>query len=97
MPHTKSAWKRMKQAEKRKLHNRAVIKKVKAQVRTFLAAVKSNDLAKAAEEMKTAGKLLDRAGTKGYIHANKASRLKSRMAHRLDKAKKAPPKEAAGK
>lgn len=97
MPHTKSAWKRMAQAEKRKLHNRAVIKKVKAQVRVFLAAVKSNDLGKAAEEMKTAGKLLDRAGTKGYIHANKASRLKSRMAHRLDKAKKAPPKEAAAK
>ena len=97
MPHTKSAWKRMKQAEKRKLHNRAVIKKVKAQVRAFLAAVKANDMAKAADEMKTAGKLLDRAGTKGYIHANKASRLKSRMAHRLDKAKKAPPKAAATK
>ena len=94
MPHTTSAWKRMKQAEKRKLHNRAVIKKVKAQVRVFLSAVKANDLTKAAEEMKTAGKLLDRAGTKGYIHANKASRLKSRMAHRLDKAKKAPAKTA---
>jgi small subunit ribosomal protein S20 len=94
MPHTKSAWKRMKQAEKRKLHNRAVIKKVKAQVRAFLAAVKGSDLTKAAEEMKQAGKLLDRAGTKGYIHANKASRLKSRMAHRLDKAKKAPVKSA---
>jgi ribosomal protein S20 len=117
MPHTKSAWKRMAQAEKRKLHNRTVIKKVKAQVRAFLAPVKAAETArhaeqvasaagdtakasdqaaartqhlnKAAEEMKTAGKLLDRAGTKGYIHANKASRLKSRMAHRLDKAKKA--------
>ena len=97
MPHTTSAWKRMKQAEKRKLHNRAIIKKVKAQVRAFLAAVKSSDLTKAADEMKTATKLLDRAGTKGYIHANKASRLKSRMAHRLAKAKAAPPKEAGAK
>lgn len=90
MPHTKSAWKRMRQAEKRKLHNRVVIKKVKLQVREFLKAVKANDLTKAGEEMKTAGKLLDRAGCKGYIHANKASRLKSRMAHRLTKAQAAP-------
>lgn len=97
MPHTKSAWKRMKQAEKRRVHNKAVVKKVKAQVRAFIAAVKTNDLTKAATEMSAAAKLLDRAGTKGYIHANKASRLKSRMAHRLDKAKKAPPKEAAAK
>lgn len=92
MPHTKSAWKRMKQAEKRKLHNRAVVKKVKAQVRVFLAAVKGNDLTKAAAEMSAAATLLDRAGTKGYIHANKASRLKSRMAHRLAKAKTTPAK-----
>ncbi len=88
MPHTTSAWKRMKQAEKRKLHNRAIIKKVKAQVRAFLSAVKSSDMTKAADEMKKAGQLLDRAGCKGYIHANKASRLKSRMAHRLEKAAK---------
>lgn len=97
MPHTTSAWKRMKQAEKRKLHNRAVIKKVKAQVRAFLSAVKSTDMTKAADEMKKAGQLLDRAGCKGYIHANKASRLKSRMAHRLEKAKTTPAKDAAAK
>lgn len=97
MPHTKSAWKRMKQAEKRKLHNRVIVKKVKAQVRTFLAAVKTNDLTKAVTEMSAAAQLLDRAGTKGYIHANKASRLKSRMAHRLAKAQAAPAKEPASK
>ena len=94
MPHTTSAWKRMKQAEKRKLHNRAIIKKVKAQVRAFLSAAKTGDLTKAADEMKKAGQLLDRAGCKGYIHANKASRLKSRMAHRLEKAKNTPAKTA---
>lgn len=92
MPHTKSAWKRMEKAEKRRVHNRQIIKKLKAQLRAFLTAVKSGDLAKAGEEMNTAAKLLDRAGTKGYIHANKASRLKSRMALRLNKAKNAPAK-----
>ena len=92
MPHTKSAWKRMRKAEKRRAHNRVVVKKLKAQVRTFLAAVKANDLTAATTEMNTAAGLLDRAGTKGYIHKNKASRLKSRMAHRLAKAKAAPAK-----
>lgn len=92
MPHTKSAWKRMEKAEKRRVHNRAIIKKLKGQLRAFLTAVKGNELDKAAAEMKTAATLLDRAGCKGYIHRNKASRLKSRMAHRLAKANTAPAK-----
>jgi small subunit ribosomal protein S20 len=79
----------MEKSEKRRVHNRAIIKKLKGQLRTFLTAVKANDLTAAAKEMSTAAKLLDRAGCKGYIHANKASRLKSRMAHRLAKASKA--------
>jgi small subunit ribosomal protein S20 len=92
MPHTKSAWKRMEKAEKRRAHNRVILKKLKAQLRAFIAVVKSGDFAKATVEMNTAAKLLDRAGTKGYIHSNKASRLKSRMALRLNKAKTAPKK-----
>ncbi len=92
MPHTKSAWKRMEKAEKRKVHNRLIIKKLKQQLKAFVGAVRTNDLTKAVTEMNTASKLLDRAGCKGYIHANKASRLKSRMAHRLAKAKTAPAK-----
>jgi small subunit ribosomal protein S20 len=82
----------MEKAEKRRKHNRLILKKLKAQLRAFIAAAKANDTTKAAEEMRVAGKLLDRAGCKGYIHANKASRLKSRMAHRLAKVGKTPAK-----
>jgi small subunit ribosomal protein S20 len=82
----------MAKAEKRRVHNRSILKKLRGQLRTFLTAVKANDLTKAATEVSNAAQLLDRAGCKGYIHRNKASRLKSRMAHRLAKAKAAPAK-----
>ena len=92
MPHTKSAMKRMVKAEKRRVHNKAILKNLKRQIKLFLVAVKANDLPKATEELNTSSKLLDRAGVKGYIHANKASRLKSRLALRLNKAQANPAK-----
>jgi len=85
MPHTKSAWKRMAQAEKRRDHNREIIRKLKFQLKLFRAAVKTGDVANVEAEMRTTAKLFDRAGTKGYIHRNKASRMKARMAARLAK------------
>ena len=89
MPHTKSAWKRMRKSEELRDHNRVIIRKLKIQLKAFLVAVKTGDKAKAGEEMKTTVKLFDRAGTKGYIHRNKAARMKSRLALRLAKMDKA--------
>ena len=40
MPHTKTAKKRLRQNEKRRLHNRAIKKAIKIQTKTFLAALK---------------------------------------------------------
>ncbi len=85
MPHTKSAWKRMRKSEEARDHNRVIIRKMKIQLKAFLVAVKGGDKTKANEEMTKAVKLFDRAGTKGYIHRNKASRIKSRMAARFAK------------
>jgi small subunit ribosomal protein S20 len=76
----------MKTAEKARVLNRSIIKKLKVALKTFIAAVKANDLEKAKADMKIAESLFDRAGTKGYIHRNKAARVKSRMAARLAKA-----------
>jgi small subunit ribosomal protein S20 len=83
MPHTKSAWKRMRKSEEARDHNRVIIRKLKIQLKAFLVAVKSGDKTKANEEMTKSAKMFDRAGTKGYIHRNKAARVKSRMAARL--------------
>ena len=83
MPHTDSAWKRLRQNEKRRKSNRAVAKKIKLARRAVDAEVKGGDAAKVETAFKGTQATLDRAATKGYIHPNKAARLKSRLVKRL--------------
>ena len=45
--------------------------------------IKAGDAAKTTTEVKTTQAMLDRAATKGYIHPNKAARLKSRLVKRV--------------
>ena len=90
MPHTPSAAKRLRKSEKRRRQNRAAAKKVKAVRRTVDAALKAGDAAKTQGEFKTTQAALDRAATKGYIHPNKAARLKSRLVKRLRSAANKP-------
>lgn len=89
MPHTASAWKRLRQNEKRRRRNRLVAKKLKKQRKATDAAIAAGDPAKLAEEFKRTQALLDRAADKGYIHPNKAARLKSRLVKRMRAAAKA--------
>lgn len=83
MPHTASAWKRLRKSEKRRKHNRTIAKSIKQKCRTLAEALVSKDPAKSAESAKAVVQSLDRAATKGYIHKNKAARLKSRMAKKV--------------
>jgi small subunit ribosomal protein S20 len=89
MPHTPSASKRLRKSEARRKRNRLATKKIKAQRRAADGALKANDAAKTATEFKTTQAILDRAADKGYVHKNKAARLKSRLAKRLRAAAKA--------
>lgn len=79
MPHTASAWKRLRKAEKRRRQNKLAAKKIKSQRKAVAAALADSDAAKAATEFKNTQAVLDRAANKGYIHKNKAARLKSRL------------------
>jgi small subunit ribosomal protein S20 len=90
MPHTPSAAKRLRKSEKRRRQNRTAAKKIKAQRKESDKAIKVGDAAQIATEFKTTQTILDRAAGKGYIHPNKAARLKSRLAKRLRKAASAP-------
>ena len=83
MPHTPSAAKRLRKNEKRRIRNRIVAKKLKSQRKATDAAIKAGDTAKIAAEAKVTQAMLDRAADKGYIHPNKAARLKSRMVKRI--------------
>lgn len=91
MPHTASAWKRLRKNEKRKKQNRATAKTIKIKRKAVVAALKEGDVAKTGEAAKATQATLDRAADRGYIHKNKAARLKSRLAKKI-KAAAAPKK-----
>ena len=82
----------MKQAELRQKRNRTVLKAVKLKTREATAVLKTGDAPKAAAELKLTQKKLDQAAAGGYIHKNKAARLKSRFAKKLQKIGASPSK-----
>jgi small subunit ribosomal protein S20 len=75
----KSAIKRHKQSEKRRLRNTAVKSTIKTAVKKVRVAADSGNKDEAADNLKTAAKLLDKAVTKGVLHRNNASRRISRL------------------
>ncbi len=83
MPHTQSAWKRLRQNERRRRRNRAWYKRIKKQRRAVTDAIAAGDAKNTLEQMRLAQQLLDRAADKGYIHPNKAARLKSRLIKKI--------------
>lgn len=79
MANTKSAIKRMRQAERRRLRNRAVRSKVRTAVK-LARAVKGPEQGRTIQE---AIRTLDKAVSKGVVHRNTAARKKSALARRL--------------
>lgn len=78
----KSAQKRARQTIKKSEHN----KKYKALIKGSLKrTLTENDKTSAEEQVKKTTQILDRAATKGIIHKNKASRLKSKISRHLNK------------
>ncbi len=84
MPHTKSAWKRLRSSETRRVRNRVTMKALKLQTRKFADAIKTAEPETAVTEGVIAVKKLDKAAARGVIHKNKAARLKSKMAKKLN-------------
>jgi small subunit ribosomal protein S20 len=91
MPHTKSAWKRLRQSEKRRQRNRTTIKGIKKQTRVLTDALQGGDAGKAATELVSTAKQLDKAAARGVIHPNKAARLKSRLARKINATRASKP------
>jgi len=74
-----SAEKRARQNEKRRMINRARKGEMRTAIKGVLAAVDAGDADAAGTALKSAVSLLDRAGQKGVIHRNQASRRVSRL------------------
>jgi small subunit ribosomal protein S20 len=88
MPNNAAAKKRMRQEQKRRLHNRSVKSIVKTQVTKARQAIDLDvDVDVAAEAVRAAVSDLDRAAKKGVIHPNNAARRKSRLMKQLNAIK----------
>ena len=61
-------------------------RQIKKQTRAVADAVKGGDAAKVGDRVDGRGKKLDKAAAKGVIHKNKAARLKSRLAKKVNAA-----------
>ncbi len=86
MPNNASAKKRMRQEQKRRLHNRMVKSIVKTNVTKARQAIATGVESEAA--VRAAVSELDRAAKKGVIHRNNAARRKSRLMKQLNAIKK---------
>jgi small subunit ribosomal protein S20 len=85
--HSLSAKKRVRQNLKSRARNRARKDVIKEQTKTFLSALASGDVAKAAEELKKTTSRLDKVAAKHTIHKNTAARRRSRLTKRLNVVK----------
>ena len=87
MPNLRSAKKRMRIEQERRARNASVKSTVRTYVTKARNAIASDAEAPQTEEaIRTAISNLDRAVSKGVLHANNAARRKSRLMARLHKA-----------
>jgi small subunit ribosomal protein S20 len=86
MPNNAAAEKRMRQEQKRRLHNRSIKSLVRTQITKARNAIAIGD-ENSEEAVRKAVSELDRAAKKGVIHRNNAARRKSRLMKRLNAAK----------
>lgn len=77
MANIKSQKKRILTAEKARQRNKAVRSELKTVIKSVHTAVAANDAAQAQELANKAGRLLDKAASKGIIHKNQAAQRKS--------------------
>jgi small subunit ribosomal protein S20 len=82
--HHKSAKKRIRQNEKRRLRNTARKTRCKNVIKDVLRAVEAGDLEKAEAAFRLAAKTLDRTAAKGTYHRNRVARTKSRLQRRIN-------------
>jgi len=89
MPNNRNAAKAMRQANRRRLRNRAARTSMRTVIRNVKEASNTGDGAALQAAFQSAVKKLDQAASKKFIHRNKAARLKSRLSALVNKPKAA--------
>jgi small subunit ribosomal protein S20 len=82
VPNTKSAAKRLRQNEQRRIRNKGERSRLKTAIKRVRTASEPQE---ASEAFREASKLIDRAAGRGLIHQNQANRSKSRLASHVRK------------
>ena len=79
MANSAQARKRARQAEKRRMHNKAQRSTLRSRIKAVVNAIAAGDREAAAAAYQTAVPVIDSMAGKGLIHKNKAARHKSRL------------------
>lgn len=88
MPNHKSAEKRVRQNEKRRLINRSHRSKVRTYIKRLRAALDSNKGEDVQTVLPEVISVIDKSVQKGVMHKNAAARYKSRLTVRANQAAK---------
>ena len=83
MPNTKSAERRVRANERKRLQNRNVKSRLRKVEKSFAATVSSSDKGESANSLKAVHSALDKAVKSGAIHRSTANRRKSRLSAKL--------------
>ncbi len=86
MANIKSALKRIRSSERKRIRNKPVRTALKTYVKMANTRVATADIDELADAVVRAISALDKAANKGVIHRNQAARRKSRLMKRFNKA-----------
>jgi small subunit ribosomal protein S20 len=75
----------MRQNVNRRIRNRARKSRIKTEVLKLGTVLEAGKQAPAVTQYRTTARLIDKIAATGTIHRNKAARLKSRLAKRVNK------------
>jgi small subunit ribosomal protein S20 len=81
----RSAIKRARQNEKRRIHNRRYRSAARTEIKKVRRLMEAGEVKQAEEQVVAAIRALDKAAQKGVIHKNNAARRKSRLLQSLHK------------
>lgn len=88
MAHSLSAIKRIRTNERRRFVNKSRMSATRTQIKAFLSAIAAGGREEAEKQHRLAVSAIDKAVKAGLYHANKAGRMKSKLAARLAAAGK---------
>ena len=79
-----SAWKRIRQSEKRTFRNKFYRTRMKTFIKRVRTAVKEKDAEQAATQLQAAIRIISKTASKGVIHKRTAARKISRLTRQVN-------------